>query len=454
MPAPLIISVSGLRGEIGATLTPEVAMRYAAAFSASLAGDGRPFVITRDGRAGGSALADAIAAALCSVGRSVIDAGIAATPTTGVLVRHLKAAGGIQISASHNPRRFNGLKLFSAAGRVIPKAEGEAVLPVYHRFQTEPLPWVDVEHLGEKSLCDETISAHMNAVLATVDAEAIRAKGFRVLLDSNHGAGSLLGRPLLEALGCEVVGVGQTPDGAFEHTPEPTAENLAPILQTVRQAKVDIALCQDPDADRLALIDENARYIGEEYTVAICAKNRLAKEPGPVVINAATSRMTIDIAESFGQKCFRSPVGEANVVDCMIANGAVFGGEGNGGPIDPRVGFVRDSFVGMAAVLEAMALRGLPLSRLADELPSYAIIKRKVTLPAERIAAVLDGLAEKYAGEKVDRSDGVRVDFQRSWALVRASNTEPIVRIIVEAPDEAAAEDLCDRFQRDTEALA
>ena len=453
MPAPLIISVSGLRGEIGATLTPEVAMRYAAAFSASLAEDDRPFVITRDGRAGGSALADAIAAALVSVGRSVIDAGIAATPTTGVLIRHLKAAGGIQISASHNPRQFNGLKLFSAAGRVIPKAEGEVVLPVYRSFETGPLPWVDVDRLGKKSVCGETTSAHLNAVLATVDAEAIRAKGFRVLLDSNHGAGSLLGRPLLEALGCEVVGVGQTPDGAFEHTPEPTAENLAPILDTVRRAKVDAAFCQDPDADRLALIDENARYIGEEYTVAICAKNRLAKEAGPVVINAATSRMTIDIAESFGQKCLRSPVGEANVVDCMIANGAVFGGEGNGGPIDPRVGFVRDSFVGMAMVLEAMALRDMPLSRLADELPSYAIIKRKVTLPAERIAAVLDGLAKKYAGEKVDRSDGVRVDFPRSWALVRASNTEPIVRIIVEAPDRTAAEELCGRFERDTEAL-
>lgn len=459
MPVPLIISVSGLRGEIGVTLTPEVAARYAAAFSATLS-DSRPFVITRDGRAGSELLADAVSAALCSVGRSVVDAGIAATPTTGVLIRQLGAAGGIQISASHNPRQFNGLKLFNAAGRVIPKAEGEAVLPLYDSFKTGRLPWADVDHLGKRTLRNEvtqTTRAHLDAVLATVDVDAIRGKRFRVLLDSNHGAGSLLGRRLLEALGCQIVGVGQTPDGAFEHTPEPTAENLAPILRVVRQAgseaKIDAAFCQDPDADRLAIIDENARYIGEEYTLAICVKNRLAKKAGPVVINSATSRMTIDIAESFGQECFRAPVGEANVVDCMIARGAVFGGEGNGGPIDPRVGYVRDSFVAMAMTLETMALTGEPLSRLADALPSYAIIKRKVTLPADRIAAVLDGLAKKYAGEKVDRSDGVRVDFSRSWALVRASNTEPIARIIVEAPEQAAAEALCDRFRRDTEAL-
>jgi phosphomannomutase len=442
--APLIISVSGLRGEVGRSLTPDVAMRYAIAFSLSVPEDG-PFVITWDGRNSGPIFADALCAALGAVGRRTLVGGVAATPTTGVLVRDLNAAGGIQVSASHNPIRFNGMKLFSDEGRVIPKVAGEKVLETYRALERGTLspPWSEPAKLGSRRAIADTISAHLDAVLKTVDVEKIAAKKFRVLLDSNHGAGSVLGKPLLEKLGCEVVCLGDTPDGQFAHTPEPTAENLAGILERVRASGVDVAFCQDPDADRLAVIDADGRYLGEEYTVAICAKHKLAKKAGPVVINCATSRMTIDVAEGFGVPAYRSAVGEANVVDRILAHGAVFGGEGNGGPIDPAVGLVRDSFVGMANILEAMAVRGLKVAQLADELTRYAIIKEKATLPADRVVSTLDRLEEQYRGNKTDRGDGLRVDFADRWVLIRASNTEPIVRIIAEAPDEAVAYRLC-----------
>ena len=241
--------------------------------------------------------------------------------------------------------------------------------------------------------------------------------------------------------------MGEEPNGLFAHTPEPTAENLAGILEQVRAQNVDAAFCQDPDADRLAVIDAGGRYIGEEYPVAICAKHKLAKKAGPVVINCATSRMTIDVAESFGVPAYRSAVGEANVVDRLLESGGVFAGEGNGGPIDPAVGLVRDSFVGMANRLEAMADRGLTVAQLADELPLYAIIKQNATLPADRVAETLDRLEGHYKGQKTDRGDGLRVDFADSWVLIRASNTEPIVRIIAEAPAESAALALCDEVR-------
>jgi len=445
MTAPLIISVSGLRGEIGKSLTLDVAIRYALAYSASVTDPGF-FVITRDGRRSGAMFADAIHAALNAVGRSTFDGGVAATPTTGILIREYKAAGGIQISASHNPRQFNGLKLFSAEGRVIPKKEGEKVLPQYEQLATQSPVWADVEQLGKRILIEDTCTAHKNSVLATVDVDLIRSRQFRVLLDSNHGAGSLLGRQLLESLGCEVVLCGETPDGDFEHTPEPTAENLVSIQEKVRSVNAVVGFCQDPDADRLALIDAAGVYPGEEYTTALCAKNRLQKinQAGPVlVVNCASSRMTTDIAEEFGGQCFQSPVGEANVVDLMKAKNAVFGGEGNGGPIDPEVGFVRDSFVGIAQILEAMARRNMSLSQLVAELPKYAIVKQKMTFPLDQVPAMLDKLAQKFSDLKLNRQDGLRIDWPDSWVLIRASNTEPIIRIIAEAPDEVSANKLC-----------
>ena len=433
-----IISVSGLRGVVGETLTPEVAIRYVIAFSN--AAPSGPLVVARDGRASGVMLAEAVRAGLHAVGRTTIDAGIAATPTIGVLVRHARAAGGIQISASHNPPQYNGLKLFSEQGRVIPAEAGRAVL---QRYREDSIRWVRHDRLGAGRPSDDAHAEHLRAVLATVDVERIRQRRFTVILDSNHGAGSRLGERLLKALGCEVITLGGQPDGCFEHPPEPIAENLVSLLPRIRDLGADALFCQDPDADRLAVIDAQGRYLGEEYTLAICVEHILQERQGAIVANCSTSRMTQDIAARHGVPFYRSAVGEANVVDCMLAHDAVFGGEGNGGPIDPRVGLVRDSFVGMAQLLAAMAKRGLPISRLADELPRYAIEKTKVEVAADKVAAGLDALARKSPDAKADWMDGLRLDWPDRWLLVRPSNTEPIVRAIAEAKTVDIAQGLC-----------
>ncbi len=444
----LIISVSGLRGVVGDSLTPEVAFRYAAAFAETLS-EG-PVVVTRDGRANGPLLVPAVVAGLSRGGsRRVLDGEIAATPTTGVLVRQHGCAGGIQISASHNPAPYNGLKLFSGEGRVVPAAAGEAVLAGYRNTASTTLPddWQTAQHNVEQ--LGDTTSAHIRLIEKIVDVDRIRAKRFRVVLDANHGSGSVLGKALLERLDCDVTMLGDTPDGLFAHEPEPTAENLSSVLANVSRVDAAIGFCQDPDADRLAIIDESGCYLGEEYTLAMCVDHVLRKTPGPVVTNCSTSRMTEDLARKYGVPFVRSAVGEANVVDAMIRESAVIGGEGNGGAIDPRVVFVRDSFVGMALVLAAMAERGLPVSALAGELPRYEIHKTKLTVTREKIPATMDALVARFPEAATDRMDGLRLDWVRAdgsgaWLLVRASNTEPIVRVIAEAPTASEARGLCD----------
>jgi len=433
-----IISVSGLRGIIGSTLTPEIAARYVAAFAESLPAG--PVVITRDGRHTGPMVAAAVQSALMAAGRTCLDAGVAATPTTGVLVRHLGAVGGIQISASHNPPEYNGLKLFDGTGRVIPAGPGQAVID---RYRSGPPSWQPFDKLGEAHTIDDTITAHLAMVAALVDVDRIRQRRFKVLLDANNGSGSVLGVPLLRELGCEVTLLGGEPNGLFGHTPEPTAENLAGVLLLVKENALDIGFCQDPDADRLAVIDEHGRYIGEEYTVSLCMDHVLRQTPGPVVTNCSTSRMTQDLAEKYGVPFFRSKVGEANVVDLMKEKNSVLGGEGNGGIIDPRVGFVRDSYVGMALLLEAMCVREMSLSALADEMPQYAIEKTKVELPPEQVPTALDALEKHFDDATADRLDGLRLDWPDKWLLIRASNTEPIVRVVAEAPTAEEAQTLC-----------
>lgn len=430
-----IISVSGLRGIVGESLTPLVAARYVAAFSAT-----RPsgsFVVARDGRTSGPMLAQIVSATLAACGRKIHYAHVAATPTVGVLVRSLEAAGGIQISASHNPPAYNGFKLFSAEGRILSADAGQAVLEAYRESSAT---WARSERLGRVRDVKDTTGTHLRKILATVDVNTIRARRFRVLLDSNAGAGSRLGRELLTALGCEVHQVGGEANGRFEHPPEPTADNLKDVAQQVTMAKCEIGFCQDPDADRLAIIDEEGRYLGEEYTLAICLQQVLRNEAGPVVTNCATSRMAEDIANKYAAPFHRSAVGEANVVEKMIETGAIFGGEGNGGPIDPQVGLVRDSFVGMAQVLAAMATRKMKVSELAEELPRYNIVKRIAELAPHKLPAAFVALTKHFPNAKADQLDGLRLEWADRWLIVRGSNTEPIVRVIAEAPQAADAE--------------
>lgn len=440
-----IITVSGLRGVVGQSLTPAVAARYVTAFAGELPPG--PILVSRDGRESGPALAATIAAALNADGRRVLDAGAAATPTAGVLVRALGAVGGIQISASHNPAEYNGIKLFGSEGRVLPAEAGARVLKRYlEAAKSVPGGSPTRPQAHDVELVADAVGEHLALVKGIVDANRIRHCQFRVVLDSAHGAGSLLGREVLQHLGCVTTILGATPDGLFDHPPEPTEANLNSVVAQISPHRAAIAFCQDPDADRLAIIDEQGRYIGEEKTLAMCVDHVLRSgRRGPIVTNCSTSRMTEDLAAKYGVPFFRSKVGEANVVDVMLEHDAVMGGEGNGGVIDPRVVLVRDSFVGMALVLDAMAARGLPASKLADELPEYAIHKTTIAAPAERISAALDALESHFADAASDRLDGLRLDWaDQSWLLVRPSNTEPIVRAFAEARTATAAKELCD----------
>jgi len=435
----LIVSVSGLRGIVGENLTPDVAMRYCCAFASTLP-DGS-IVLTHDGRTTGRMLVDAVRAGLTAVGRDVIDADVAATPTTGVLVRSTGAVGGIQVSASHNPPEYNGLKLIGGRGCVISASEGQKVIEVW---RAQDPARVGPTEMGQVTECEDSVSGHWKLVAALVDVTRIRSHGFRVVLDANHGSGSLLGRRLLEELGCQVQILGEQPDGRFAHPPEPTAANLADVQSKITEANAVVGFCQDPDADRLAVIDETGRYIGEEYTLAMCVDHVLHQRKGPVVTNCSTSRMSEDVAIRHGVPFFHSAVGEANVTEIMIRVGAVIGGEGNGGVIEPRVGLIRDSFVGMALLLDAMAARETKISELANELPSYSMLKTKIPLERERLAAAFDAIEQRFSDAKANRMDGLRLDWSDKWLLVRPSNTEPIARIVAEATTAADAQRLCD----------
>ncbi len=432
-----ILSISGLRGIVGDGLDPEYVARFSAALGTIF--DGGTVVLSRDGRSTGEMLRHAVLSGLLSTGCKVVDLGIASTPTCGVLVTHLKAAGGLQLTASHNPIEWNGLKPFSPIGGVFDAALGEKLLAALEQTP-KYRPW---SGLGSVTTLDDAADVHLQKVLPLVNVGAIRARKFKVVLDVNHGSGAILGPKLLEALGCDVVVMGETPDGQFEHPAEPLRENLTSLAEAVKSRGADVGFAEDPDADRLAIVDNTGRYIGEELTLALCVDHILSRSKGPVVVNGSTSRVTADLAAKYGCEFHRSHVGEANVVAKMREVGALIGGEGNGGVIEPQVGYVRDSFVGMAYVLDGLVQRSGPLSDWVDTLPRYAIIKDKLVCPGERVTAACAALLSAFPDARATEGDGLRLDWSDRWVQVRASNTEPIIRIIAEAPGDAAAEALC-----------
>ena len=436
--AQRILSISGLRGVIGDGLDPTYLVDFACALGTMF--NRGTVVLSRDGRFTGPMIKHAVLSGLLATGCRVLDADIASTPTCGVLVNELRAAGGLQITASHNPIEWNGLKPFSPQGSVFDQALGERLIDILTK---RSFHLVDNRHLGLVETLHDPIGPHLARVLSLVDASAIRNKKIPVVLDCNHGSGSILGSRLLEELGCRVDVIGGTPDGHFEHVPEPIEQNLTGLCDLVRKQGAAVGFAQDPDADRLAIVDETGRYIGEELTLALCADWLLKRRPGPVVVNGSTSRVTADIAQKYGCEFHRSHVGEANVVALMQKVGAIVGGEGNGGLIEPRVGFVRDSFAAMAVVLAGLTERGEPLSKWVDSLPRYVIVKDKVTCEREKVVAACNALRKHYAGARATEGDGLRLDWDDRWVQVRASNTEPIVRVISEAPDELAAKGLC-----------
>jgi len=437
-----ILSISGLRGVVGDGLEPGFLTLYARALGRSVAGG--VVVISRDGRETGPMVRDAVLDGLVAEGCSVLDAGVAATPTCGLLVRRLNAAAGLQITASHNPAGWNGLKPFDRSGRVFDGDQGARLIAMIESIDDEPEKLCCSSRPVPESISDPG-GPHLEAVLGIVDVEAIRARRLKVVLDCNHGSGAVLGPDLLEELGCEVSVLGDTPDGRFEHMPEPLEEHLGGLCRAVVEYQADVGFAQDPDADRLAIVDETGRYIGEELTMALATDRVLATRPGPVVVNGSSSRVTHDVVARYpGSSFHRSHVGEANVVAKMDSVDAVLGGEGNGGVIDPRVGCIRDSFVAMALVQEGLAIEKCRLSEWVDGFPVYAIVKQKVPCPAERVADAVAVLGELFDDERVTAGDGLRLDWDDRWVQVRGSNTEPIVRVIAEAPEEAVARGLCE----------
>jgi len=450
-----ITGISGVRGVVGDGLDPAVAVEFAAAYASEC--EAGPIVVGHDGRVSARLFAAAVEAGVTATGHDVLFAGAAATPTIGVLVREFQAAGGIQISASHNPPRYNGLKFFQRAGMVSSESQGRSMLD---RWQRREFGWASWESLGRARTIEGPDRGHLASVLGIVDARTIRGRGLKVVLDACHGAGGRLGAALLEELGCRTLVLGGQPDGRYDHPPEPTETNLSEFARVVPVVGAAVGFFQDPDADRLAIVDEKGRYIGEELTLALAALHRLEHANGPVVVNLSTSRVTEDLARRRGCRVLRTPVGEINVVERMLAENAVLGGEGNGGVIDPRVGHVRDSFVGMAMILDLLAASGKPLSHLVDGLPRYAMVKDQYPLGtgpdagpdgrgnAAGVAALWDRIAAACPEARADRRDGLRLDWDDRWVHVRASNTEPIVRVIAEAAEPTLARELAQRIGR------
>jgi phosphomannomutase len=434
----VIVSVSGVRGIVGRGLTPDVAGRFAAALGTYV--NGGPVVLSRDSRPSGDMLTCAAAAGLLAAGCRVIDCGIAPTPTCGVAVRVNAAAGGLQITASHNPAPWNGLKLFGRDGAVLKAAEGERVRALYEAGRFRAATW---DQVGTRQTLTSAFRPHRDTVLYQLDVEKLRRCQFDVLLDANGGAGGEAGVDLLRSLGCVVRPLGCETDGQFAHEPEPIPAHLGDVARQVKEAGVIAGFVLDPDADRLALIDENGNCLSEELTLALAVQYRLGQERGPVVVNMSTSRVVQDVCNRFSVPFYRSAVGEANVVSLMRETGALIGGEGNGGVIDPRIGWVRDPFIGMGLILSLMAETNKSLSQLAAGLPAYTIVKDKYDLSRERLPDAFRALREKWPDAIVNEDDGMRLDWPARWLHVRGSNTEPVVRVIAEGPTAAAARELC-----------
>jgi len=451
MPAQLIISISGMRGVVGENLTASIAADFAGAFGTFLRSgadekDKRLAVcIGRDSRPSGQMLACAVAAGLSAVGIDVIDLGLVTTPSVGIMVRQLGCVGGIIITASHNPIEYNGIKLLLGNGMAPPQDDAEQIRKCYFDKRIDLVDSIDCGRVTSNGDAD---AVHISKVLAIVDKEAIAAKGFRVVLDSVNGAGGGVTKKLLGEFGCKVAAINDEPTGRFAHTPEPIAENLKDLCEAVKSQRAELGFAQDPDADRLAIVDEAGTYIGEEYTLALAAKYVFSKGAGKAATNLSTSRMLDDVAENTGSQVIRTPVGEANVAAAMLEHDCVIGGEGNGGVIDLRVGPIRDSLVGIALVLQLMAETGKTISQLVDQIGGYYMTKQKFPANHDQAQQIMDLAKRTFTDAKVDTSDGCRFDFADGWLHIRPSNTEPVVRAIVEAGDEEIAQKYIDAVMK------
>ncbi len=434
--APLMLSVSGMRGLVGRSITPDVATRYATAFGnwlkQSTGGVPPHVVVGRDSRPSGLMFEMAVAAGLIASGCRVTRVGVLSTPGVAIMIGHHRADGGMVITASHNPIIWNGIKALRRDGAAPPADQAAEII---QRFKDNDLDFVPVEKIENCEEDTSGVQVHLDSILPHIDVQSVRDANLSAVVDSVNGAGGHEAKALLDALGVKVFHMYSEPTGIFPHVPEPTRENLTELCTEVTQQGADIGFAQDPDADRLAVVDEQGKYIGEEYTLALAAMH-LLKKGDKTVANLSTSRMIDDIAQRAGAQVLRTAVGEANVTAGMNQCGAEIGGEGNGGVIWSKVSGVRDSLVGMALMLEMLAKRGKPLSKLTGEVPAYAIVKDKVDASPDLIQQIKPILSEAFKDQKIDDQDGVRVDWQDRWVHVRPSNTEPIIRLIAEAKHE------------------
>ena len=459
----LIKSISGIRGtiggEIGNSLTPVDIVKFTAAYAVELRrrlpGKERyKVVVGRDARISGQMVESIVCGTLMACGVDVVNAGLCSTPTTEMAVIFEKADGGIILTASHNPKQWNALKLLNEKGEFLNAAEGEALLAVAEKDAFE---FYDVDHIGKLVTKDFT-QAHIDAVLndPLVDVEAIKAKGFKVVLDAVNSVGGCTMPLLLEKMGVECIQINCTPDGQFPHNPEPLPENLVELREKVVAEKAHLGVSVDPDVDRLALICEDGNAFGEEYTLVSVADYVLSKNLGNSVSNLSSSRALKDITEAKGMKHFASAVGEVNVTTKMKEVGAVIGGEGNGGVIYPNLHHGRDAYIGIALFLSNLAHKGVSASELRATYPSYFSSKNKIELSDKSlIDKILLTIKEKYSHERVTDIDGVKIDFdaQRTWVHLRKSNTEPIIRIYAEAPTQEDADTLAQTIIKEIDAI-
>lgn len=459
----LIKSISGIRGTIGGApgegLSPLDIVKFTAAYATFIrrsgGSDSNVIVVGRDARISGPMVSNIVVSTLCAMGYDVVNIGLASTPTTEVAVVAEKAAGGIILTASHNPMQWNALKLLNSSGEFLNDAQGKEVLRI---AEAEEYSFVPVTELGHVYTNDTYNAKHIRQVLdlKLVDREAIAAAGFTVAVDAVNSVGGVVIPQLLRALGVKnIIELNCEPTGHFAHTPEPIPENLTQIAELMKEGKADVGFVVDPDVDRLAIVMENGEMFVEEYTLVAVADYVLSHTPGATVSNLSSSRALRDVTERHGCTYSASAVGEVNVTTEMKRTGAVIGGEGNGGVIYPEAHYGRDALVGVALFLTLMAKSGKKVSELKAGYPAYAIAKNKIELtPDIDVDAILRAVKEKYSGEKVTDIDGVKIDFPNSWVHLRKSNTEPIIRIYSEAATMEEADELAHRIMDVIKAMA
>ena len=450
----LMVSVSGIRGRVGEALTPEVMCAYAAGFGAWAAarGKSRTIVLGRDSRVSGPMFHRVVTGALQSVGCNIIDVGVVPTPTVQLAVEHHHAAGGLAITASHNPIEWNALKFIGPSGLFLEASEGAEMRATL----SQAIPRATWDRIGTITEDPEAVNRHIDLVLGLpfVNVDAIRRRKFRVAIDCVRGAGAQIMLGLLDRLGCVVTAIHLEPDGHFPHPPEPIGANLADLERLVRDSRSEIGFAVDPDVDRLAIVADDGRAIGEDYTLALAARVVLEHRGGVVVTNLSTSRIVDDIAGAAGSRVIRAPVGEVNVATRMRTEKAAVGGEGNGGVIVSELHLGRDAPAGAALILQLLASDGRRMSEIVASYPKYAIVKDKLDRPSAPLDTVYATLRNALPGAEIDTQDGLRLSWQDRWLHVRPSGTEPIVRVIAEAPTEAEAAELIRMARTPLDALA